>query len=60
MDLLLSAREAAHALRICERTLWQLMKDGEIPCVHIGKRTLYDPHDLERWIERQKISKDCA
>src|SRR5688572_5597499 len=30
---LLTAREAAKALTLCERTLWQKTKDGEIPVV---------------------------
>ena len=53
-QLLLSARDAAKALSLCERTLWQLTKDGAIPCVRCGRRVLYDPRDLGQWIDRQK------
>ncbi len=52
--LLLSAREAAQALGICERSLWSVTKTGGLPCVRIGRRCLYDPADLRRWIESQK------
>lgn len=52
--LLLSVREAAKALSICQKTLWTLTQTGGIGCVRIGRRVLYDPRDLERWIDAQK------
>jgi excisionase family DNA binding protein len=52
--LLLTAREAARALAISERTLWSLTNNGDIPSVRIGRAVRYDPRDLDRWIERQK------
>ncbi len=53
--LLLSAREAAKSLSICEKTLWTHTKPrGTVPCVKIGTRVLYDPRDLAAWIDSQK------
>ncbi len=56
--LLLKPKEAADALRISERTLWQLTKDKEIPCVQIGGRirqvVRYDPRNLQAWIDMKK------
>jgi len=52
--LLLSARDTAAALGVCERTLWERTRTGEIPCVRIGRRVLYEPRDLEAWIAQQK------
>ncbi len=54
MDLLLNATEAAHSLKISDRTLWSMTKAKQIPCVRIGNRVLYDPRDLLRWIDSQK------
>jgi excisionase family DNA binding protein len=60
--LLLKSREAAEALGISERTLWELTARGEIPVIRIpgrGKeaRSLrYDVEDLRAWIDRQKIA----
>ena len=54
--LLLSAREAAAALSIGRRKLWELTNRGEIPCVRIGRAVRYDPRDLLGWIDRQKGS----
>ena len=52
--LLLSAREAAAALSIGTRKLWELSNRGEIPVVRIGRRVLYDLADLRGFIKRQK------
>ena len=53
--LLLSARETAKALGVCEKTLWSMTRPrGDLPCVCIGRRVLYDPADLQAWIAKQK------
>jgi excisionase family DNA binding protein len=55
--LALRPREAAKALSISPRLLWQLTKDGHIPCVRVGsgkRRTvLYPLADLHAWLTRQ-------
>ena len=52
--MLLSARAASKTLSICERSLWGVTKRGEIPCIRIGRRVLYDPRDLRAWIDSKK------
>ena len=49
-SLLLSAREAAHRLRVSERTLWTLTQRGDVPHVRIGRRVLYRPATLNAWL----------
>lgn len=51
---LLTACEAAEALAISPRTLWELTKRREIPCVRIGRSVRYAPPELKAWINRQK------
>jgi excisionase family DNA binding protein len=55
--LALRPREAAKALGISARHLWQLTKDGHIPSVRVGsgkRRTvLYPLADLQAWLTRQ-------
>jgi excisionase family DNA binding protein len=52
--LALRPREAAAALGISQRTLWQLTKDGHIPCVRVGKgkrkAVLYPRELLTQWL----------
>ena len=55
--LLLTPLEAARALCISERNLWQLTKDGEIESVRVGKRSIrYSVLTLEKWIAKQEKS----
>jgi excisionase family DNA binding protein len=58
--LLLKPREAARALAISERTLWELTKRGKIPHVRIGRAVRYAPADLEAWIESRKSGARCS
>jgi excisionase family DNA binding protein len=48
--LLIPAPEAARLLSISRRLLWSLTRSGEIPCVRIRRRVLYDPALLRRYI----------
>jgi excisionase family DNA binding protein len=58
--LLLSVREAAKALAVCERTLWGMTQRGEIPCVRIGARKLYSVEMLRQWINYQLTRQEAA
>ena len=65
VPLALRPREAAKALSISPRLLWQLTKDGHVPCVRVGsgkRRTvLYPLADLLAWLTRQsEASKGAA
>ena len=55
--LALRPRDAAKALGISPRLLWQLTHDGVIPCVRVGsgaRRTvLYPTADLQAWLTQQ-------
>lgn len=58
--LALRPREAAKALGISPRLLWQLTHDGHVPCVRLGsgkRRTvLYPMADLQAWLTRRAES----
>ncbi len=51
-QLLLTAREAARALAISERTLWTLTKEGKFRLVKIGAQRRYILSQLREDIER--------
>src|SRR5262249_50027951 len=55
--LALRPREAAKALGISPRLLWQLTKDGHIPCVRVGsgkrRSVLYPLAELQAWLSRE-------
>jgi excisionase family DNA binding protein len=52
--LLLTSRQAAQALAISERKLWDLTKCGDIPVVRFGRCVRYAPADLQAWIDSHK------
>jgi excisionase family DNA binding protein len=52
--LLLTPREAAKMLSLCEKTLWSLTKRGELPAVRIGRSGRYDVADLQAFNNGQK------
>ena len=53
-QLLINAKDAAGSLAISPRKLWELTNCGDIPRVRIGTRVLYDPRDLQEYIDKQK------
>ena len=55
--LLLSPREAARALSISEKTLYNHREAGEIPFVRIGRAVRYSPEALREWIQRHSEKK---
>jgi excisionase family DNA binding protein len=61
--LTLRAHQAARALGISPRLLWQLTRDGVIPHVRIGsgrrKVVLYSVDALKAWLAQQtQVSKE--
>ena len=50
--LLLTSREAAESLGICERTLYGLTRRGELRAVKIGRSVRYSMDDLKTWIKK--------
>lgn len=53
--LLLTPREAARTVAVCERSLWSMTAPrGPIPCVRIGRSVRYALDDLRQFIEHQK------
>lgn len=52
---LISRAEAARRLGIAKQTLAIMFMRGDgPPCIAVGRRRLYDPRDLERYIESQR------
>jgi excisionase family DNA binding protein len=56
-EALIRSREAAKLLGVSEWLLRKLAHQGELAYVHLGATCpmLFDPADLRRWVEKQKI-----
>ena len=49
--LLLNAKEAAQALSISPRKLWELTNRGQVPHIRLGRRVLYPMNSLRAMID---------
>ena len=52
---LINIEQAAKLLKMGESTLRRKVRDKEIPHVRIGRRVLFDPEDLQKWVNSLKI-----
>jgi excisionase family DNA binding protein len=57
---LLTPREAAESMGICERTLYGLTKRGDLPVVRIGRAVRYSVDDIRAWIKKSKKFSESA
>ncbi len=49
--MLYTRRQVAGLLNLCEKSVWQLTRDGRLPVVHVTARAVrYDRRDVERFI----------
>ena len=56
--LLLTPQQAAEALAISPRKLWDMTASGEIPHIRLGRSVRYPLDDLQCWIDGQKKGGD--
>lgn len=53
-DGLLTVRQVAELLGICERTAFELTRARKLTAVRIGRAVRYDPADVAAFIEASK------
>ena len=46
-----SVRETAHSMGLAPNTIWNLLKEGRIPRIRVGRRTLVRVSDAEAFME---------
>jgi excisionase family DNA binding protein len=51
--LALRPREAAKAIGVCERTLWEWTHHGDVPHLKVGGTMLYPVDALRDWLSRR-------
>lgn len=52
--MLYSRRQVAAMLGLCEKSVWQLSRDGKLPIVRLGRAVRHDAADVRRLIESAK------
>lgn len=53
-DGLMTVKETLNYLKIGRTKLYSLINEAKIRTVKIGKRTLFDPEDVKKFVEGQK------
>jgi excisionase family DNA binding protein len=50
----LTTEEVLAYLKITPRTIYRLIRNGELPAVRIGRQWRFRRTDLDAWVERQR------
>lgn len=54
MDQALTVKDVAQLLQVDEKTVYRLVRKGELPGFKVAGAWRFTPVDLQQWIERQK------
>jgi len=49
-----TVRELAQRLSLHEKTIYDWIARGQLPCIRLGHRLRFDPHDILRWLAARK------
>ncbi|OPY76876.1 MAG: Helix-turn-helix domain protein [Syntrophorhabdus sp. PtaU1.Bin153] len=58
MEKLITVNEALDILRISRPTIYRFIADGSLKPVKIGKRTLFEEKELQRFIDSRSGKKE--
>lgn len=51
---LLTVPDVARMLCLHEKTVYRLVRSGQLPCVRLGSRVRFHPTDVLRWLSARK------
>lgn len=52
----LTTEEVLSCLKVNPRTIYRLIKTGELPAIRIGRQWRFRRADLDEWIDRQQTA----
>ena len=55
-DPILTSPEAAVLLKVAEKTLYTMARNGQIPAFKVRVQWRFKHDDIDRWIDEQKAS----
>ena len=50
----LTTGEVLAYLRVAPRTIYRLVRNGELPAVRVGRQWRFRRSDLDEWLDRQR------
>lgn len=51
----LTTDEVLDYLKVTSRTIYRLIKAGDLPAVRIGRQWRFRQSDLDAWLDRQRV-----
>ena len=54
----LTTEEVQSYLRVNTRTVYRLIKTGDLPAVRIGRQWRVRPADLDGWLDQKRLPRD--
>ncbi len=58
MERLLNVGEVAQVLGVSVHTIYTWAAKGRLPLVKVGKRTMFEPREIARWVsERSRLER---
>jgi len=58
MQKLLKADEVADLLTIATSTVYQLAREGKLPCVKVQSSVRFRPEDIQAWLEENATGRE--
>ena len=55
----LTMDEVLGYLRVTSRTIYRLIKAGDLPAVRVGRQWRFRQSDLDAWLSRQQTNLNC-
>jgi excisionase family DNA binding protein len=41
-------------LGLSREAVWELVRAGQLPCIHIGRRVRFDPDEVAVWVDKHR------
>ena len=54
LDGFLTTEEVLNYLKVTPRTIYRLIRTGELPALRVGRQWRFRRSDLDAWLERQR------
>jgi excisionase family DNA binding protein len=56
LSTFLTTEEVLDCLRVTPRTIYRLIRSGELPAVRVGRQWRFRRNDLDEWLSRQQTT----
>ena len=55
MAELMTVQELAYYLRVTKKTIYRLLRRGDIPAIKVGKQWRFDKAAIDEWLQRKSV-----